>query len=222
MLGLDVLTISSLLVMTAGNTVHCTVPKPPAISVNPTSREVEYNFRENAKALGSRKNDTVSPYEPGSDTTTGGLRHDQPQTSLQISWGVVQYPDLGVACLYYDSVAINIELSPTIYVAKEYLDKKECKSAILEHERRHVRVDRKIINKYALKIGQSVKQSIDEMGAIGPIRVEDIETTQKQLIEHVKNAATAHDFEISEDMRRLQEQVDSIEEYKRISAICNK
>ncbi|MCB9988658.1 MAG: hypothetical protein H6868_04890 [Rhodospirillales bacterium] len=221
MFGLDVLTLSSLLVMTAGGGVQCTLPKPPSITVNPTTNEVRYNFKQDAQTLGKKKSGTVSPYGPGHDTTTGGLRQDQPETTLQVQWGVVKYPDLGVACLYYDSVKINIELNPTIYIAKDYINHKKCKAAILDHERDHVRVDRKVVNKYAKQIGLSVKKAVDGIGVIGPIRVEDVEATQKQLVDHVRNAATAHDRQISEEMQSLQSRVDSLEEYQRISEICN-
>lgn len=221
MLGFDLLTAAGLLVL-AGNVVQCNVPQAPFISINPTSAPIQYDYTLSSKELGVFKSDTISPYAPGADTTTGGLRHDRPAMHTEVTWGVRKYPDRQIACLWYEKITIDIALEPKIYIAKEEKRNPACRDAIMDHELKHVSVDREVINRYAAEIGQAVKQAVDGAGAMGPYKYEDLADIQARLVDHVKAAVDSRKLMLYQEMSRLQGQVDSLEEYERVSKICRK
>ena len=219
MFGLDLATAAGLLVL-AGSTVQCTVPHAPQIVIDPTTAPIEYEFGLTEADLGQFKSNTVNPYAPGTDTATGGLRRDHPSFHTEVKWGTQSYPDRQIACLWYDSIHISITLSPKIYVAKEH-SSSACHEAILEHEKKHVAVDRAVINKYAEAIGTAVKQAVDEIGAMGPYNYSELEGVRKQLVSHIYSAVDSQKFLLYQEMAHRQGEVDSLEEYERVSKICH-
>lgn len=219
MFGFETIAMTGLLTLASAAEIKCTVPKAPVISINPVSRPVKYDFSRSSKQLTGQKSNTVSPYAPDADTTTGGLRHDQPTMKFGVQWGYVEYPTEKAVCLWYDSVTVDIELKPQIFIAKEY-SKGPCRDAILEHERKHVVVDREVMNKYAQEIGAAIQEAINQAGALGPYNLDELETIQKQLVEHVQSAVSSRELILTKEMRARQQTVDSLEEYERVNAIC--
>ena len=219
--GLEVVAVAGYLTLAAGKNpaLQCVVPKAPVINVTPVTKEIEYDFTKSSDELGMMHNDTVNPYAAGADTTTGGLRHDAPQVSMAVKIGYKQH-STGPVCFWYDSVAIDIQLQPKIYIASDQAEDKKCRDAIIEHEKKHVVVDRQVINKYAQDIGKAVQEAINIAGGIGPYNPDRIEDTQAMMTEHVKIALESRQLALAQEMRQRQSEVDSYEEYERVSAIC--
>lgn len=221
MLGLQTLAVSGLLVL-AGNPVTCTVPQAPVINVVPRTAAIDYDFSQSSDALTKKRTNTISPYAAGADTTTGGLRSDRPKMATKMQWGTQTFPDLGIMCFWYKQIDITIDLSPKISVAKEFDDRGTCREAILEHERKHVKVDREVINKYALAIGKAVQNAVNTAGALGPYKVSDADAVQNKLQAHIQSAVSSQELLLYEEMSRRQNDVDSLDEYTRVSEICRK
>lgn len=219
MFGFDVMTAAGLLIL-AGNTVQCAVPRAPQITVTPLSAPVQYEFSLSAEELGRFKTDTISPYAPGVDTSTGGLRHDRPEVRTEVRWGVMNYEDLKISCLWYENINVTIDLSPKIYVASDNSNSPACRDAIINHELKHVSVDREIINSYAQSIGVAVKQAVDGIGAMGPYNYHELEEVRNRLIGHIEAAVESRKFLLYQEMSRRQAAVDSLEEYEYVSKIC--
>ena len=219
--GLDIIAVAGYLTLAAGKgqMLQCVVPKAPVINVSPVTREIEYDFSKSSDDLGMMQNDTVNPYAPGTDTTTGGLRHDAPQISIEVKVGYKQHAT-GPVCFWYDSVNVNIQLQPKIYIASENAADKKCRDAIIAHEKKHVVVDRQVINKYAQDVGKAVQEAINAAGGVGPYNPDRIEETQAMMSEHIKTALASRQLAVEQEMRRLQAEVDSYEEYERTSAVC--
>ncbi|MCB9996591.1 MAG: hypothetical protein H6869_09165 [Rhodospirillales bacterium] len=219
MFGFDAATVAGLLIL-AGNTMLCSVPAAPAISVVPTTAPVAYEFNLTSEELGRFKSNTVNPYDPGTDTATGGLRHDRPAIKTRVQWGIQQDPARQTACLWYDKIEVTIELSPKIYIASERTKDSVCRDAIIDHELKHVDVDRDVINKYAMDIGLAVKDAVDGAGAMGPYNYHQLDTVKKQLVGHITAAVESKKLLLHQEMARRQAGVDSLEEYERVSKIC--
>ncbi len=219
MLELDTIA-TGLLVLAAGGAVQCGVPKAPHISVTPSSAPIQYEFSLSAQELSRFQTGTVSPYAPGADTTTGGLRHDQPAVKTEVRWGLMKYDDRQIACLWYEAINVKIDLSPKIYIAKEHANSQVCRQAIIAHEIKHVDVDRAVINNYAMSIGTAVKQAVDGIGAMGPYNYHELENVQKELVGHIESAVDSRKFLLVQEMSRRQGQVDTLEEYERVSKMC--
>lgn len=223
MWGLDIVAASSLLLLTAGgaDAVTCKVKDAPRINVTPRSQAIAYDFDKSSAQLSGLKSDTISPYAPDADVTTGGLRADQPEIRLEVRWHILEYPTLNLVCLSYSQIDVDITLKPKIYIAKEFGADRRCRAAILEHEKKHVTVDREVMNKYALKIGQSIKAAIDEIGALGPYRKDQQKAVQQDMIQHIQNASKRYNLQMEKEMKARQAEVDSLAEYQRVSKICD-
>lgn len=219
MFGLGPLGAAGIAVLAAGG-VECSVPKPPEIIVTPSTAPIQYEFSLTSEELGRFQTNTVNPYAPGTDTATGGLRHDRPRVTTRVAWGVREYRQYGAACLWYDKITVEIALSPKIYIADD-MEGEDCREAIMEHEEEHVSVDRDVINSYAQAIGLSVKNAVDGAGAMGPYNLSQIEDIRGGLVKHIETAVESRSFYMYQEMTRRQSEVDSLEEYKRISDICN-
>lgn len=199
--------------------VTCSVPKAPLIQVLPKTKDIVYDYSQTTKQLTARRTTSPGPYGSNIDTATGGLRADQISTTSNIKMGTLTYQVQNAGCIWYDEVTVNINLNPVIYVAKEY-QKEPCKGAILKHELRHVEVDRFVVNKYAQEIGTAIQTAVNKAGAVGPFAVADMSRQQDQLIKQVQTAIKSQEHLLHQEMRTLQSQVDSLEEYDRISKIC--
>lgn len=218
--GLDLLAYLSGSLLLASSPVQCSVLDAPHIKITPTTQEVHYDFSLSAAELGRKQVDTISPYGANVDQISGGLREDEPRIEMKMEWGLLEYPHEDVACMWYKSVNIKIILQPTIYVSKEFARDRTCKNAILEHEHKHIEVDHLVINKFSQEIGAAVQKAVNEAGAVGPFRRHQAEDVQQSLKRHIESAVDSQMLVLRKDMAELQQEVDSLEEYQKISKIC--
>ncbi len=207
--------------MTGAQGVNCSAAEVIRVNINPKTENIRYDYSHSSTTLANKGSDTTSPYAPDADVSTGGLREDHPVTALRISWQSMTYPHLGVACLSFDEITLDIKLSPVIYVAREYKNKPRCKNRILEHEHKHVKVDRAVVNKYAPLMGQAIKKAVDSLGILGPYKTEDLPAVREKLNTYIQNAATSYNTQMEAEMLHRQSEVDSLKEYEAVSAVCN-
>lgn len=220
MFGIDVLTLGSLAVLSAASPQKCELPQSPRIVVTPRTDDIKYHMNMSSAQLSRKKSDTVSPYAAGTDSTTGGLRVDKPKISMDIRWKISQNKRTGKACIWYDRIDIDIHLRPEIYIAQDF-SYSPCKEAIIEHELKHVTVDRKVMNKYAREIGNALRQAVDRVGAIGPYDASAVEATQTKMGEYIQATVNSFQGRLNSEMDARQQKVDSLQEYERISKICH-
>ena len=198
----------------------CTVPQPPAIRINLVTDPVDYDFSEDSHQLSAMKTDTVNPYAPGTDTATGGLRADHPETSINIKWGSLLYKAQNALCLWYEGVDITVALHPKIYLAKDF-DNETCRRAILEHEMKHIEIDHEVINDYGQYMGDAIRETIDQAGAMGPYRPAERKDIEKFLTDRVMNTLHEQTAILDGKMSARQGEIDTLAEYDRISKICD-
>lgn len=200
--------------------VKCTVPAAPKITIAPSSQPIAYDFSKTSAQLSQVRTNTSNPFGANVDTATGGLRKDEPMIKMQVKWGIQEWTG-GIYCLWYDRIDLEIELRPKIYIAKDF-DGKLCRAAVLEHERRHVDVDRQVINAFVKDLGASVRATVDKAGALGPYSGQkEMEIAQKSLVDAIYKVTDYHKNAMQTAMRKEQAKVDTKEEYERVSKICN-
>src|ERR1019366_1049474 len=203
--------------------LNCVETVPPSIKVDPVSDEIQYDFSVPSRDLSPVRLGAAAAraYPAGTDTVTGGLRWDTPVTGFEIETGGADFSKMHQACLWYKTVSVKIRLSPHIYIAKEFSAPGSCREAIMAHELHHVDVDREMMNKYSQIIGEAVQKVANETGAVGPVDSDKIDEKRDELQQKVKAAIGAAEEPLHAEMRERQAQVDSPEEYRRVSAICN-
>jgi hypothetical protein len=202
--------------------VTCEMPQAPHINIVPRTGDVVYDYSLNSRQLAMKKSSTVSPYAPGTDTTTGGLREDQPVEKIEISWGYATYTPQNVICLWYDTINVTIDLKPHIYLANDGLFATElCREAITDHELKHVKIDRYVMNEHAKRLGAVLQSAVNEGGLVGPFPADQLKDMEKSMSNPINQIVQSLVNQRRAEMSRLQAQVDSLQEYQRVSEICH-
>jgi hypothetical protein len=216
MVGLDTLLVTGLLTL-AANPVQCQVPRAPIIEVVPKAAPTAYDFTRSILDLQKIRSDTISPYGNHKEQLIFGLHRGKMELGYNIKFGGMEYPRLGLTCLYFDKIKITISLNPVIYVVNEFPSGSCEHNTVLEHERKHVATDRRIVNKYAREIGVEVQKAVNRAGALGPYRTSEIVSVRKRMSNHIRSAIKSMELNLYEEQTRAQQAVDSREEYDSIS-----
>ena len=203
----------------AGHSLDCIMPKAPQVSVKVITADIRYDFSKSSRDLSLLKGDSVSPYAPGSDVVSGGLREDHPSINTQMEWEVEIDQRRNVACMWYQKITVQIRLEPKIYVAREF-NNGPCRDAVLQHEHKHVDMDRIVLNKFAADTGQAVQKAVDSTGVLGPFNYSDVEQVKDRASRQIEAVMDARRAQMEKDMAARQSQIDSLAEYERVSQFC--
>ena len=199
--------------------VQCRITKAPIINIRPVTKKIDYDLSKTSAQLNQLQSNTISPYGLGVDQTTGGLRHDQPTIKTTMTFNVITNQQSQFTCLSYNTINVDIKLKPKIYIAKEF-NEGRCAREVVEHERKHVYVDRKIMNKYTKLMGKAVQKAVNDAGVIGPFASNRTENFQDKMAANIKSALSSVELSMQNEMNREQQQIDSLEEYERVSKHC--
>ena len=201
--------------------MECRVTEAPKINVRPLTADIIYDKTKTAAELSKLKSNTISPYGLGTDQITGGLRHDQPTIETAVRFKILQDPTTQSVCLTYDTINVDIKLQPKIYIAREF-NTGRCGFKVLEHEKKHVHVDRKVISKYSKLMGKAIQNAVNQAGAIGPFPSARTEELQTMMQTNISNALNSVMLSLTNEMNLLQQQVDSKEEYDHVGSYCER
>jgi hypothetical protein len=199
----------------------CRMTKPPVININPVTAPIQYDRSQTSAQLSAMQSGTISPYGLDVDQATGGLRQDQPMMKYEIKYHILSDPNSGTFCMSYGQIDVDIRLQPKIYIAKEY-DSGQCGKEVIEHEKKHVRVDRHVINKYARAMGIAVQKAVNSAGVVGPFPNSQVQSIRADMQSHIDSALNSIKLLMINEMNQYQQQVDSLEEYERVSKFCEK
>jgi hypothetical protein len=201
--------------------IKCVPKVAPKIKVLPTKAQLKYNFTKTKYDLERFDIDTVSPYDPNSKTHVGGLMSGKIQLTQQTEFMNELYDHVGYGCVYIKKVDVKIHVDPTIYVAREY-KRGSCKhNEILKHERRHVREDQLIVNKYSKLVADDLKASLDVGGySFGPYKTSELAGVQKRLQGQLEGLVIARHDAMNIERKKRQQAIDSLEEYDFIAEQC--
>ena len=199
--------------------VTCRVNQAPIINIRPVTKNIEYDFDKTSAQLTQIKSNTISPYGLNPDQITGGLRHDRPTITMTMEFNVAQNTQTQATCLSYKTINIDVLLQPKIYIAKEF-NRGRCGREVLDHEKKHIHVDRTVMNKYTKLMGKAIQNAVNQVGAIGPFSSHRAEEFQEKMASNIKSAVSSVELSMQNEMNLKQQQVDSFEEYERVGQYC--
>lgn len=221
MIGLEQIFAAQTLL--AGYTVKCEMKTAPQINVTASGLETVIDDTKSITELDTFKPmiATPSPYGKGVQTHVEGLMHGEINVTGGYMFNTETYAALNKVCLYVAHVDVKISVDPTIYIAREY-PKGSCQyNAVLEHEKKHVRTDREIINKYTNIIVKAVNNTLKKIGyGHGPYDVAQLPALQKQISGIIESVIGQFSANMNKERQLLQSKVDSLEEYNRVDALC--
>ncbi len=201
--------------------VECHAKSAPKINVLPTKSIVKYDFSKTKPELNKVDVDTVSPYGPNHKTYVSGLMSGSIQVKHQVSFIHETYDQLGKGCLYLKEVQIKVHIDPTIFIAKEYPKGSCMHNAVLTHERKHVREDQLIVNKYTNIIGKAVARVVNSQGAgFGPYDIARLPFVQQNVQNSLHKVVTKYTNKMNKERQQRQQAIDNLEEYESIGKRC--
>jgi len=135
-------------------------------------------------------------------------------------------PNTGQTCTWYDTIDVNLHMSPVIMIAKEY-KKGGCHfNEVMAHEREHVEVDRQVVNEYAQKLGVQLLQIVNAKPITGPFPTAQKDRVRAQMEKRLQATVAANNKAMMADRSQRQAQIDSKENYdaisERIHGVCDK
>jgi hypothetical protein len=201
--------------------IECRTKVPPKINVLPSKSLVKYDFTKSKANLNEVDVDTISPYGPQHNTTVSGLMSGSIQVQHQMAFMSETYEQLGQGCVYLKSIEVKVHIDPTIFIAREYPKGTCMHNAVLNHERKHVREDQLIVNKYSNYIGRALALVVDSQGAaFGPFDVDKIPEIQQNVQNSVTKVVKKFNDQMNLERQTRQQAIDSLEEYDNIGIKC--
>lgn len=199
----------------------CPLVKTVQINVTPVTEDVKLDTSKTLDQIQRTDMDTINPYSFSGVTRIDGYMDATVTMRPEVKVGSVYNPKIGAFCLWYETINVRLEISPTIVIGKEIYQDLCLRKATVDHEMKHVQVDRKIVNKYAKIMGQKIYAAIKERGfRAEPVpkdyaqdMADRMSTVIAQILEHEHNKMQIERLE-------LQRAVDSLQEYERVSALC--
>ncbi len=201
--------------------IACVPRIPPKVSVIPSKSQVKYDFSKSRSDLQNFDIDTISPYGPEHKSHVGGLMSGSIQIGRSIGYMHETYKQVGKGCVHLKEIDVKIHIEPTIYIASEYKKGSCLYNEILKHEKKHVREDQLIVNKYAMKIGQALAKVMDDNGPVfGPYKIEELPAIQKNMNETLGTVIDSFNTKMNDERRVRQQAIDSRSEYDQVSERC--
>lgn len=200
---------------------QCSTAIAPKINVIPSNSNVRYDFTKSREQLNTVDIDTVSPYGPQHNTMVSGLMSGGIQLQNQMAFMYETYEEINQGCLYLKSIDVSIHIDPTIFIAREYPQGTCMHKAVMTHEKKHVREDQLIVNKYVNIIGQALLSMINsQKSGFGPYEKNRIPFIQENVQNSVNKVLTQYNDTMNQERRQRQQAIDNLEEYESIGTNC--
>jgi hypothetical protein len=183
------------------------------IAPRPTS-----DFSKTTTQLEQFQIDTKSPYGAHIDTHVGGLTAGTIKVEQKMNIGGARLGQQ--SCLWPEDVRVTIRLEQKVYVAKDYAPGSCMHNAVWEHEHKHVRVDREIINEYRPRFERAIKTALAGNTVMGPVASRDEPKAQNYLMAKLQDAVARITHQMETDRNARQQAIDSREEYDRVANLC--
>lgn len=216
----DPVVMSSLLVLASGQEI-CTMPKPAEINVSPQTEKVKFVTGKSLAELQKQQIDTINPHSFNGISVTQGYAAGKISMEATVSLGFQSVLRNQGLCVWYDKINVKFHVEPEIYIAREVHNDRCMGKAVLDHEMKHVNVDKQIVNKYSQMIGQKIFDGLTQRGfKAGPIKPGDKDLVAQRMSDTVQQIIDVEMKRLELDRIDMQSAVDTKEEYDRVAAQC--
>ncbi|MFP4313373.1 MAG: hypothetical protein ACLFR0_03505 [Alphaproteobacteria bacterium] len=197
------------------------MPKPTEIHVSPKTEDVRFVTHKSLAELQKQEIDTINPHSFSGVSVTQGFASGEIRMEANVKLGYQTNTRTQMSCVWYDSIEVNFHIRPDIHIAREVYEDRCMGAAVKEHELKHVRVDKVIVNKYANIIGRKIYDGLKDRGFIaGPIAAANKEAVADRMRQTVSQIIDLEMKRLELDRMDMQMAVDTKEEYERVAAQC--
>lgn len=164
---------------------------------------------------------TKSPYGDKNFTHVNGLMRGpvELKTNMTIAWQSDTARQEN--CFWYRTITLTLKLQPTIFVAKEIPASSCYYNAIIEHEMKHVEVDRGLIRDYQNIIYDTIENYVQQAGPIDHSPMGDEKIAQKKLTKDLEREVQGIHARMRQDRIERQAAIDTLGEYNRVADECD-
>ncbi|MEM6780234.1 MAG: hypothetical protein AAF569_00050 [Pseudomonadota bacterium] len=226
MFGLELVMASWLTMASWQDDIKCEPQRKPRVTVLPSKSPLKFNFQKSRDELQQLEIDTISPYGPGVETHLNGAMSGAIQLETKVSYlsntySHPNYPGEEQSCIFVDQIQVNIHFDPTIYIVREY-PKGTCEhEAVMEHEKKHLKVNQIVINKYTERISKTLSYAMNKYGtSYGPFFVAETPGVYERLKEYYVGIVKDEEKRMYAELLKLNQDIDTIEEYERVRNAC--
>lgn len=221
MIGLDLMAAGLLTLASAGPVTCVPDATPPAFNITATGMEYVVDHTKSIKELTAMSDGTYSPYNKSVQTFTEGLMRGSISASTSFGWGISTAAPMAGTCLFVRTIDVKLHIDPTIYIAKEYKRGTCMYDSVMEHEMKHINVDRQIVNKYTYIIIKALDNTFKKIGYVhGPVNQADQKALETQIGGIAIGVVQKFNDNMNAERDRLQQKVDTVAEYARVDAQC--
>jgi hypothetical protein len=200
----------------------CDQPAPTRINIVPKIKEIQYDYLQSMTDIQSAVDNAHSPYDMHDATITQGFANGIISVEQKLDLAQEPINNGREACLSYRAITITIEMSPKITIAREVRSDKCMHNAVLEHEKKHVKVDRQMVDLMAQSIGKTLYAALQEKGFVyGPVSSkQEAEDIYKDMAS-VVNGVLEDEYQKMAELRQAEQaKIDTRQEYESVAAQC--
>ena len=187
------------------------------VNLQPVFDEPKTDFSQNLAAIqliASDRQHSIPQYH----AITMGITSYRPVLEFRVPIVVQEEPD-GLSCAYVQHVDVTLGYRDvTVFIASEIPQGTCAFDETMAHEQKHIAVNQNILEEFAPLIEERFKAYLKLNGVS---RVQNPDYAKQLITERLKSIMDeVVDQMIAENMRR-QREVDSTDEYARLSRVCN-
>jgi hypothetical protein len=200
--------------------ITCDPQKMPEIKVVWATDKISYNHTKSMNQLSNQPIDTKSPYAAHVVTKVGGLMKGGLEVTTNYKISRARYSGIKQNCMWMSEIDIRLEISPTIYIARDYPKRSCMYNAVLEHEMKHIQVDRDIADKYQHMLRDMAGRIAQKVGVVGPKSDRESRLTEKKIKDYFSKNMNIVLEKMYDERGKRQQAVDNLEEYERVRKQC--
>jgi hypothetical protein len=187
------------------------------VNIHAIFDEPRYDFSQNLhemQALSSDHEHSIPQYHE----VTMGLTRYEPILELRVPMVIVTSSD-GLSCAHVKRVDVRVGYRDvTVLIASE-IPQHSCGFVeTFNHEGKHVAVNRQLLDEFVPRIEARLKEYMEKNGVFRTENADYAERVMNEKLKAIINDMVADMDSENEDRQR---QVDSPEEYARLSHVCN-
>lgn len=188
------------------------------ISITPVLDEPKTDFSADLATLQRLVGDARRSIPEMRGMISLGITHYEPVLEFRLPVGIVTFPD-GTSCAHVERADVTIGYRDvTVYIAREIPEGSCGFSEIMAHERKHIAVNREVLDEYTPLIRQRLAEYLKLNGMFREERVDYAVSLLKEKLHAILDEMGQ---KMVSDIRIRQKAIDSPGEYNRLTASCN-
>lgn len=198
----------------------CAPQQPPLIEFAFKSNPPVFNHEKTTTELSQNRKHSTSPNYGAEFPIVAGLTDGEIKISYGISYQLSTRESTQDTCIWAKKIRILVEYIPNVYIAKNYKSNSCSYNMIYAHEMKHVNTDILTLNQYMPYFKNVAMRSVVSWHGVGPIKLNQADTVQKSIAAEFSTAVTAITNVFEKTRTSRQQQVDTRQEYSRLSKEC--